>query len=303
MTDSACSSKLRRLTIFDLPGELRNQIFENLLLSESTGIDEETMNSVANAACFLGDAHRRDRNEDQPGHSSLQDLASLSLVCRQIRDEVQSPYFSRNRFFVTVSGMGRLPQYLRFLQDIGQDGRARLTFLALQRSGGPFQPCSRKSYNKLFRLLGECTNLVTPRLSLHLEAFLHSAQSLNDVRADAYPAIKSCLYGDEPVPEFGTLALTHVLRKLSKSGRLKHFSLECVYEMRMQEVQERGRWLHDRKPDWKESVSALLLPQLRAALPKVEVSVEVKCRSTTVSAMEQQPTGICSHDVEADNRL
>ena len=148
------SSQPRQLTIFALPGELRITIFEYLLLSNSTEWDETTEKNVPYAKCFLGDKFLQDVDDDLLGLCRLQDLASLSLVCHLIRKEARSFFFGMNKFLVTIKGLGRLQQYVRFLEGIRPDGRANLTLLALHRSGGPFRPCSKKVYDELFDLLG-----------------------------------------------------------------------------------------------------------------------------------------------------
>lgn len=114
---------------------------------------------------------------------------------------------------------------------------------------------------------------------------MHANEILNDVRADAYPAMKFYLYDDGSFPCFDTLPLVLFIQKLAVSGRLKHFSLECVYEMR---VQERPRFRQNMRLGWEESTGTVLLPQLRAALPQGEVFVKVTCKPTWASAARHE---------------
>lgn len=98
----------------------------------------------------------------------------------------------------------------------------------------------------------------------------------NDLRADAYPAMKSIVYDDGILPAIDSAPLASLVQKLADAVKLQTLSLECVYELR----RRRGEGAGDIRVGWGDAVKNVLVRQLSAVQGKIDSSVEVVAKLT-----------------------
>jgi hypothetical protein len=181
---------LKRKTIFDLPGEIRNEIYGYMLVSEN--LITAQYGKVSSGAAEIQSSHPARHLALAQGVSvgpppalqtvqalptPVSQLLNLSLVNRELRREVRGFFFAHNAFEVKGS---KGCSHLTFLTDIGADGRANIAKLNL--SGTHFLVNSADFNN----YLGTCINLRDLKVRMHL-------RDIADQKS--YAALRGCIAG------------------------------------------------------------------------------------------------------------
>ena len=266
-----------RASFLDLPGELRNAVYGYLLLSAPAS-NPYVADPVPHAICLvLGRdccwfyEHASDREENR---ALTQNLAALCLVGRHIRSEVRSFFFGQNNFFLFSKGAGCVLNFLWFLRTIGNEAKANLKSLTLQRHLRYYQSCPTSTYDDLFRSLEFCTRIRQLHLSVQLEYFLLVPRDrFSDADPDYKPAVEALIYGVGNAPRFTMGGLASTVRQLAQQGELELVDLECRYEMRKSTA---ARYATERLPEWTTDVKDFLEKELRCALPNGEAEVKIE---------------------------
>jgi hypothetical protein len=204
-------------------------------------------------------------------------LHALCLVSHKVRKEARAFFFSSNKFYFTIKGMGFVKEFFLFLRWAGPDGRACLKYLSFNHSGGLYRPGRWATHDGMLCFLEDCVNLKKLKLTMQLEFFLKSTHDLDDLRADAYPAMKSILHDDGILPTIDSAPLVSLVQKLAEVGQLQELTLECVYELR----RRRREGADDNmRAGWEDDVKSLLMSHLSTVQGHVEVFVEVLAKVT-----------------------
>lgn len=154
---------LDRISFLDLPGELRNTIYEFAITCEDDiRVSDKSWPGelhLCNGACI--------RREDDCLQSSeaycstqmhMRSLQNLSLVNSQIRREVRAAFYARNHFVMCSNLIPWLDQAcynMTFLESIKEDGLANLRSLGISLS---VSDC-KEAYNKSFNCITTCPSL------------------------------------------------------------------------------------------------------------------------------------------------
>lgn len=167
-------SDTKRRNIFDLPGEIRNKIYDYILINDGPVIglyQYQTAPKSNPVPAILTHLHQTFiRKPETPAEKScrkqrsmISDLRNMSWANRELRREIFDFFFSRNVFEVTGN---MASAYSNFLSDIGIDGRASIVNLKL--SG--MRSCVFKEC--LASLSRSCVNLHHLTMRLHISRIL-----------------------------------------------------------------------------------------------------------------------------------
>ncbi|KAF2829148.1 hypothetical protein CC86DRAFT_368213 [Ophiobolus disseminans] len=152
---------MKRVTVFDLPGEIRNTIYGYVLVDEGTVVAR--YGSMKNRFMHRSYSHILDyyrsveapRTTEEP--RAANQLVSMSKVNRALRKECRGFFFSNNSFEVKGDYMH---SHTSFLKDVGSEGSAEIATLNLD--GSHFEPSP-----DLVPLLRKCTRLRRLKIRMH----------------------------------------------------------------------------------------------------------------------------------------
>ncbi|KAH4002595.1 hypothetical protein HBH92_185090 [Parastagonospora nodorum] len=164
--------KVDRRTIFDVPGEIRNQIYGYLLIGDVPVVAQYGKLAMSHTDQLLQREYPTDMDfwasayTDLPSLSALysqpeaaSELLALSRTSRELRKEVRAFFFAFNHFRVLSS---KSTGYQQFFEHIGANGRMNIQKLTL--SGTEFF-----HHNAAFEtLFGSCVNLRELEIRLHI---------------------------------------------------------------------------------------------------------------------------------------
>jgi hypothetical protein len=172
----------KRLTITDLPGEIRNKIYAYLLVNDNPitiryGDDRSLWTPMEICRWYAVRASRSYPRGMPP--VVVQQLMAMSWASRELRAEVRPYFFKHNVFKVRGSHSA---SYTTFLDKIGPVGRANIAVLDLDDR-------SFRLYNYLPHLIEQCTSLRVLEIRMHIKYLLDTS---------TYAALRSCIIKDEP---------------------------------------------------------------------------------------------------------
>jgi hypothetical protein len=157
---------MRRLTIFDLPGELRNNIYGCILADDQPVV---VLYGEPTASASPYSTWRTDPPSPAPIPSKITQLLNMSWANRELRKEVRSYFFANNKIEVTgISGA----TFTTFLDKISADGRANAVVLNL--SGTNFW-----MYYNLYRIIAELVRLREFNITMDVGHLLSFEGSMN----------------------------------------------------------------------------------------------------------------------------
>jgi len=174
MLTSDFKSDPSRISFMDLPGEIRNMIYDLALFEPAESDFEHAGDWQINA---VGDTFFLPRSEAYwseldlttlRGDRTLSVLHVLGALDKQIRKEVQTFFWAHVHVTITVKYSGQAYCYVvrRFLEKIGPLGRTALAGLTVHRRRKDYSQAQHQDFQALMVLLQDCKTLRTLDLSL-----------------------------------------------------------------------------------------------------------------------------------------
>ncbi|KAI4635113.1 uncharacterized protein J4E87_000062 [Alternaria ethzedia] len=190
MLTSDFKSDPSRISFMDLPGEIRNMIYDLALFEPAESDFEQAGDWQINA---VGDTFFLPRSEAYwseldlttlRGDRTLSVLHVLGALDKQIRKEVQTFFWAHVHVTITVKYSGQAYYYVvrRFLEKIGPLGRTALAGLTVHRRRKDYSQAQHQDFQALMVLLRDCKTLRTLDLSLPIHMVMGPPRSEGDGR-------------------------------------------------------------------------------------------------------------------------
>jgi hypothetical protein len=198
MSESRFEADRTRKSFSDLPGEIRNMVYGLALFDEPEG-NYASARLWPITLVFRADGHylQPKRTRAYQKCSSLQELrhdrtlstmGMLAALNKQTRHEIRTFFWSRISVTIAVQSAQAVPppmyfRYLiKFLKEIGRDGRAALSDLRATNMSLKYESASPRYWQSLTKSLRQCLNLCELELCLSVDVLFGHATDHNALR-------------------------------------------------------------------------------------------------------------------------
>jgi hypothetical protein len=173
MLESTVKAEPRRISFLDLPGEIRNMIYELALFGDWQDKKTRKWSFVSRSGSFVPICSDPRNTEDQrealpsdpvPRAGTILKLYILAAMSKQIHQALQTYFFANITSTKTLSSNSPTSYYrlvCRFIRQIGPNGRSGLATLIFPLESGLFNHRNSQNFQIAIQLLRECKNLRT----------------------------------------------------------------------------------------------------------------------------------------------